>query len=123
MSSEGIPVVLRLQPLIPFLNSSEEFLEEYAEAAHSVGARHIILEALRISGWQDLERFKTMMSKSDFERLTSRALWELYPQGTHRRPRKEWRRRVYALAAEIKSQAHSGSLWNSSITTVPPLLK
>ncbi|MEM0494263.1 MAG: radical SAM protein [Thermofilum sp.] len=104
LTDEQIPVVLRLQPLIPYLNSSTEFLEEYADTARSVGAKHVILEALRILSWQDLECFKVVMPKLDFTRLTNPALWELYPWGAHKHPRREWRRSIYELAVERLSR-------------------
>ncbi|MEM2186743.1 MAG: radical SAM protein [Thermofilaceae archaeon] len=104
LADEQIPVVLRLQPLIPYLNSSAEFLEEYADAARSVGARHVILEVLRILRWRDLECFRVAMPKFDFVKLTNPALWEPYPWGAHKHPGKGWRRSIYELAIETLSR-------------------
>jgi DNA repair photolyase len=108
LSGEGVPVVLRLQPLVPFLNSGAEFLEEYAEAARAAGARHVIAEALRIASWRDLEPFKRAMGEGAFRALSSEQLWERFPAGSHKHPRAGWRRRAYALAGEAAARRGLG---------------
>ncbi len=100
LSAEGIPVVLRFQPLVPYLNSSEEHIERYVEEAKAVGAKHIIAEALRISSWKNLELFSRIIDKNHFDRLKNRLLWEHYPKSSQKHPNKEWRLRTYTFLSE-----------------------
>jgi DNA repair photolyase len=100
LKEEGVPVVLRLQPIVPFLNSDEEFAEKYAETAKAVGVRHVIAEILRIASWRDLEQFRRVMDENFFRRLGDRMTWERFPMGSQKHPRKFWRSRTYALFGE-----------------------
>jgi DNA repair photolyase len=104
LSGEGVPIVLRLQPIVPLLNSEAEFLEEYADAARAVGAKHLIAEVLRIASWRDLEPFRRVMSGEEFKALSSETLWERFPLGSHKHPRADWRRQVYAQAGEAAAR-------------------
>jgi len=108
LSEEGIPVALRLQPLVPLLNSHPEFFEEYADAAKAVGAKHVITEVLRIASWQNLEPFKKVMSEEAYKALTSKNLWELFPLGSHKHPRASWRKNAYSLASEAVAKRGLG---------------
>jgi len=49
LSDEGIPIVVRIQPIIPFVNDRLEKLEELVDAIANAGARHIVAGFLRIS--------------------------------------------------------------------------
>ena len=107
LSSEGVPLVLRMQPLVPYLNSGEEYAERYAEAARAVGARHVIAEALRISSWRDLAAFRKVMSEEAFRKLVNPSLWERFPLGSHKHPRRELRARAYS---HVKASAERRGL-------------
>ena len=96
LSNEGVPVILRAQPIVPFLNSGSEHAEEYAETAKAVGAKHLIAEVLRISSWRDLEAFKRAMGEDSFRKLADPGIWERFPLGSHKHPRRELRVEAYA---------------------------
>jgi len=48
LSREGVPVVVRLDPLIPGLNDSSESIAEVVEAAASAGARHVVSSTYKV---------------------------------------------------------------------------
>ncbi len=97
LNDEGIPVVLRLQPVVPYLNSSADFADKYSAVASTVGARHIIVEVLRIVSWRNLEPFKSVMREEDFRKLRDTSLWESFPKGSHKHPHKAWRFKTYRV--------------------------
>ncbi|ABL78411.1 SPL family radical SAM protein [Thermofilum pendens] len=48
LSEAGVPVVLRLDPLIPGLNDSEDSVREVVEAAVGAGARHVVSSTYKV---------------------------------------------------------------------------
>ncbi|UNQ73028.1 SPL family radical SAM protein [Infirmifilum sp. NZ] len=48
LSREGVPVVVRLDPLIPGLNDSPESIAEVVDAAASAGARHVVSSTYKV---------------------------------------------------------------------------
>jgi len=48
LSREGVPVVVRLDPLIPGLNDSPESIAEVVEAVASAGARHVVSSTYKV---------------------------------------------------------------------------
>lgn len=48
LSREGVPVVVRLDPIIPGLNDGEESIREVLEAAASAGARHVVSSTYKV---------------------------------------------------------------------------
>ncbi len=101
LSDKNIPVVLRLQPLIPYLNTNTEQIERYADIAKAVGARHVIAEVLRIASMRDLELFKYILNEEEYRKLINNSLWEHFPKSSQRHPHKGWRIRVYTLIRDI----------------------
>ena len=49
LAEEGIRVIVRVQPVIPFINDHEEMLREVIEAASAAGAQHVIAGTLKLS--------------------------------------------------------------------------
>ena len=47
LSSSDIPIILRLQPIIPYVNDNLDFLEEYFDMARSLNILQVIVEFLR----------------------------------------------------------------------------
>ena len=95
LTDEGIPVVLRLQPLIPYLTSSHEYLERYAETARQIGAVQVIAEVLRIRTLKTLTIFSRVMTPQDYRKLIDPNLWRKYPNSAHKHPPKTWRVKTY----------------------------
>ena len=54
LSSEGIPVGIRLDPILPYINDSYENFEEVISAAHEAGARHVVSSTFkpRFDSWK-----------------------------------------------------------------------
>ena len=48
LSQAGVPVVLRLDPLIPGLNDAREQVREVVEAAAAAGARHVVSSVYKV---------------------------------------------------------------------------
>lgn len=95
LSSEGIPVVLRFQPIVPFLNSGDEYVEKYAEEAKKVNAKHVIAEVLRVLSWKELEVYRKVMNEDNFRKLVDKSNWERFLLGSHKHPKREIRQRIY----------------------------
>lgn len=74
LSENQIPVVIRLDPILPFLNDNEENIRNVIEAAAKAGAKHVVssvykvkIDNLRrvISSFPDLsERYKELYFKN-----------------------------------------------------------
>ena len=101
LASEGVPVVFRLQPLIPYVNSSDEFLEEYVDVAKSTGVKQIICEVYRFLQWSELEVFKDLLSPEEFRELLLRSKWERLFKSSHKVPRREWRLNRYRFLRDL----------------------
>jgi len=56
LSEKGIPIVLRLDPIFPFLNEAE--IENIVESAMRVGTKHVVCSTFkpRRDGWKRFER-------------------------------------------------------------------
>jgi len=54
LSSSGIPVGIRLDPIVPYINDSIENIEAVIKAAKSVGAIHVVSSTFkpRIDSWK-----------------------------------------------------------------------
>ncbi|MCD6482926.1 MAG: hypothetical protein J7K83_01495 [Candidatus Aenigmarchaeota archaeon] len=100
IASENIPIILRLQPIFPFLNDNPEFFEEYARNAKAAGAKQVIAEFYRFLSWKELIIFKKIMKEDHFKRVTKREMWEKYPLSSHKRPRIEIRLKTYKTLRE-----------------------
>ncbi|MHA1595127.1 MAG: radical SAM protein [Candidatus Baldrarchaeia archaeon] len=101
LADEDIPVIARLQPIIPFVNSDEEFLEEYVTTMKSIGTRQIIAECYRFLGWKELSLFKQLISEEKFKILKDRQTWEYYPDSPFKRPTLPIRLQILQSLAEI----------------------
>ncbi len=89
-----VPVVIRIQPVIPRVTDLE--LNDLIRAAAEAGARHVVIESLRL----DYQTLRVVSSKlpevlevnwSPYTSATPGLLW----------PDKSWRRRVAELAREL----------------------
>ncbi len=99
--SEDIPVILRLQPIIPFINDNIDFLEEYVDIAKSLGVKLIITETYRFLSWNELKVFEKFLGSVSFKQLTNKSLWECYPNSPFKRPKLNWRKRLYLMIREF----------------------
>uniref|UniRef100_A0A7J3X6P6 Radical SAM protein n=1 Tax=Thermofilum pendens TaxID=2269 RepID=A0A7J3X6P6_THEPE len=104
LASESVPVVVRLQPLIPFVNDDSESLEELIDQVATAGARQVIAEYYRFSSWGDLEMVARAADPRALRLLARKELWEKYPTGTHKRPRREYRIAKYKLVRDLASR-------------------
>ena len=101
LASEGVPVVFRLQPLIPYVNSSDEFLKEYVDVAKSIGVKQIICEAYRFLQWSELEVFKDLLSLEEFRKLLLKSRWERLFKSSHKVPKRKWRLNRYRFLRDL----------------------
>ena len=104
LADEGIPVVVRLQPLIPFINDDPRDLEDLLDHVAAAGARQIIVEYYRFLSWSDLEIVARAADPQVLKLLMRRALWERYPTGVHKRPRSEYRLARYKIVRDLASR-------------------
>jgi len=96
LRDEGVPLVLRFQPIIPYVSTDIDYIEEYVETAESLGVRHIIGEFLRIHSWRVLNELKRLHRKDrDFYKLFNRGFWINYPLASCKHPPRAFRKRVY----------------------------
>lgn len=99
LSEEGVPVVIRLQPLIPGISDYE--IEEIIEEAYSSGVKHVVVESLRdeaerLSFYRDLAYDRAMYDRRDE--------WEPYSSTEEPRvlrPSEQWRRSIYLRVREL----------------------
>lgn len=101
MVDENIPVILRLQPIFPFVNDDPEFFEEYAINARAAGAKQIIAEFYRFLSWKELTIFEKILESERFKKFTEKKLWEKYPLSSHKRPNLRIRLKTYKILKEI----------------------
>ena len=87
LSSEGIPVIIRFQPIIPYVNSDEEYMEKIVSTVKAAGAKQIIAECYRYLTNKDLEPFSKILSQYYFRPLTNKQLWETYPESPYKHPK------------------------------------
>lgn len=103
LSDEGVPVVVRLQPLIPYVNDNLDGLERLLDEVSAAGARQIIAEYYRFLSWRDLGTISRCVDARMRSRLLDRSLWEKFPTGSHKRPRMGYRlagyKRIRAMAS------------------------
>jgi DNA repair photolyase len=62
LSASGVPTVVRLQPLVPYLNTEHSYLAQLLNEAKAAGARHVIAENIRILTRSDLEALQRVCS-------------------------------------------------------------
>ncbi|MCX8189362.1 MAG: radical SAM protein [Nitrososphaeria archaeon] len=55
LSENSLPVVLRFDPIMPFITDSEENIENVIEEAVDAGARHVVSSTYKVK-WDNLER-------------------------------------------------------------------
>ncbi|RLE73201.1 MAG: radical SAM protein [Thermoprotei archaeon] len=98
-SNQGIPVVVRLQPLIPGLFTEKEEIEEYFSLLKMAGVRQVIVEALRCRR-EDLE---TLIESPEYR---DEKFWISYsprkPEIDVIKPNREW---IYGKLKELKNVA------------------
>ncbi|MEM2241763.1 MAG: radical SAM protein [Candidatus Bathyarchaeia archaeon] len=104
MSKEGIPVILRLQPLIPGL--MEHDLELTIQQAKYIGTKQIITEALR----DEIENFNIYSTLAkDSQKYKGIGFWEDYSATVKTpskvlRPKLEWRISTYKQLRDLCSK-------------------
>jgi DNA repair photolyase len=73
LSASGIPATVRLQPLVPYLNTEYNYLAQLLNEAKTAGAKHVIAENIRILTRSDLEALQKVCSncveKIEWERI------------------------------------------------------
>lgn len=102
LSDNNIPVIVRIQPLIPFLNDDKDSLEELITSVSSAGAKQVIAEYYRFLSYQELADIITCIKdKSKRFKLINKHFWEKFPMGSHKRPRLYYRKKVYEYIREV----------------------
>lgn len=101
IASEGVPVVVRLQPIIPHINDGVEELEELLTSAAAAGAKQVIAECYRFSSWSDLDRIARAGGPLARKLLLNSELWERAVPGTHKRPVESYRVSKYEELREL----------------------
>ena len=105
LSDNDIPVIVRLQPLIPFLNDDRDSLEELILSVSSAGVKQVIAEYYRFLSYRELINIiPCIKDKSKRLVLRNRNFWEKYPSGSHKRPRLHYRRKVYEYLRDITTR-------------------
>ncbi len=101
-SSQGVPVIVRLQPLIPGLFTEKEEIEEYFSLLRMVGVKQVIIEALRCRR-EDLKALSRLVQSPVYE---NGKFWISYsprkPEIDVVKPTREW---VYKKLKELKKAA------------------
>jgi len=92
---EQIPVILRLQPIIPYLNSQPDQVQQYVETAAALKVKQIIAETIRISTWKTLQQLQPLLTPHQYKKLTNPKLWQKYPKSPCKHPNKQWRTQTY----------------------------
>jgi len=73
LSRSGVPTTIRLQPVVPYLNTEPEYLSQLLDNAKSIGVKHIIAENIRVLTRNDLEALqkacKSCVDKIEWERI------------------------------------------------------
>lgn len=115
LSERGLPVVVRLDPLIPFLTDGDENIRSVVEAVAEAGAKHIISSTYKVK----LDNLSRVIAK--FPSL-SKKLSELYFErgervhGAHYAP-KGYRERVLLKVREkAKSEGLTFSVCREGLT-------
>lgn len=101
LADSGVPVVVRLQPLIPFINDSEDELETLLSSVAAVGTRQVIAEYYRFLSRRDLINVASCAKDRGVRsRLFDKHLWERFPSGSQKHPRLRYRSTKYAFLKE-----------------------
>lgn len=101
LAASGVPVVVRLQPLIPYINDGEDELEALLSSVAAAGARQVIAEYYRFLSRHELADVASCAEDWGVRsRLFDRHLWERFPSGSQKRPRLHYRSTKYALLRE-----------------------
>ncbi len=101
LSAEGVPVVIRLQPLIPGITDVE--IEEIVREARGAGAKQIIVEALR----DEIDNLKIFRDVAYDKRIyDSQDEWTTYSPSVQLplrvvKPSVSWRLRVFTKLREL----------------------
>gem|GEM_PF-180673 len=80
----GVPVVVRLQPLIPGVNTDVRLLNTLLDDLEDVGVLQVIAEFFRFSQWRLLSDISKAAINGKL--LTSRSTWTKYPLSPYKRP-------------------------------------
>jgi len=108
LDASGVPVVVRLQPLIPYINDGEEELEYLLSSVAAAGARQVIAEYYRFLSERELKDIAHCTSKwSSKSRLFDKRFWEVFPSGSQKRPLLHYRRAKYFF---LKERAKSNKI-------------
>jgi len=104
ISKENVPVIVRLQPIIPFINDDLDSLEELVQQVSSAGAKQIIAECYRFLSWKDLDRISAYFNSEIRRKINNPELWEKFPYGSHKRPKESYRRSIYESLLRLASR-------------------
>jgi DNA repair photolyase len=73
LSASGVSTAIRLQPLVPYLNTEHSYLTQLLDEAKAAGAKYVIVENIRILTRSDLEVLQRVCSscveKIEWERI------------------------------------------------------
>ena len=101
LHDEGIPVIIRLQPIIPFVNSKEDFMETFVSTMKAIGAQQIIAENYRFTSWRELSIYQELIRPEEYKFLKDRSFWEYYPSASQKRPKVKFRIKTLTNLAKI----------------------
>ncbi|MCL7390287.1 MAG: hypothetical protein LZ173_10235 [Thaumarchaeota archaeon] len=81
LSASDIPTAVRLQPLVPYLNTEPQYLSQLLDEVRATGVKHIIAENIRILTKSDIEALQKVC-RSCVDRIE----WERILKTPWRRP-------------------------------------
>lgn len=96
-----IPVITRLQPLIPYINTEKSFLEEAIKTFAEIGVKQIISEFVRIR-YNEIKAFEKILELQgkDISKLHNEQLWEDITGTIQKRPIRSFRKEIFKQLAE-----------------------
>ena len=74
LSKRGIPIVVRIQPIIPMFNA--DVVDDLIVSCYKAGARQVILEFLKFNSFEELQRIEKVLGLKMDHRI-----FELLPDG------------------------------------------
>ncbi|MCK4398424.1 MAG: radical SAM protein [Methanophagales archaeon] len=108
LSNRGIFAVCRIDPVLPFITSKEEELEELIKAVVDAGASHIITSCLDIPKTMEREIYERI--EHEFGKETRKKYAELYVEemSGRKHAKIEYRRKLFGMIKRICKEQERG---------------
>ncbi len=94
LSKIGIPIIARIQPLIPGINTDKEYLDELLNSLIKAGAKQVIVEFIRYTSRKEITSIYKGV-KYTLEQISStlnKKNWEIIPKSNQKRPTLQYRK-------------------------------